>query len=129
MSTLASERHIGAILSIDPTERPPVKASIIFRYPAIYKFTCNIDVEFFPFDVQHCRMVFGSWQYDSAGIDFFPETEDISREDYIDTGEWTVISSKARRHLEYYSCCPYPYSMLYIDLVMRRRPLHYIVNL
>ena len=31
--------------------------------PAIYKSQCDIDVEFFPFDVQKCKMKFGVWTY------------------------------------------------------------------
>ena len=31
--------------------------------PAIFKSQCDIDVEFFPFDVQQCKMKFGVWTY------------------------------------------------------------------
>nr|XP_032825868.1 neuronal acetylcholine receptor subunit alpha-2-like isoform X4 [Petromyzon marinus] len=37
--------------------------------PSIYKSSCNIDVTFFPFDQQNCKMKFGSWTYDKAKID------------------------------------------------------------
>ena len=36
--------------------------------PAIYKSTCSIDVEFFPFDMQTCFLKFGSWTYDSEQV-------------------------------------------------------------
>jgi nicotinic acetylcholine receptor len=36
--------------------------------PAIYKSSCTINVEFFPFDEQLCTMKFGSWTYDGHQV-------------------------------------------------------------
>lgn len=36
--------------------------------PAIYKSSCTIDVEFYPFDEQLCTMKFGSWSYDGYQV-------------------------------------------------------------
>lgn len=38
--------------------------------PAIYKSSCEMDVEWFPFDKQSCLMKFGSWTYDGNEVDF-----------------------------------------------------------
>ena len=32
--------------------------------PAIFKAQCDIDVEYFPFDQQLCKLKFGIWTYD-----------------------------------------------------------------
>ncbi|KAK8785444.1 hypothetical protein V5799_008193 [Amblyomma americanum] len=43
---------------------------IQWKPPAIYKSSCEIDVEFFPFDEQTCLMKFGSWTYDGFKVHF-----------------------------------------------------------
>lgn len=42
---------------------------VVWKPPAMYKSTCEIDVEWFPFDLQSCLMKFGSWTYDGNEVD------------------------------------------------------------
>lgn len=42
---------------------------IEWKPPAIYKSSCKINVEWFPFDEQSCDMKFGSWTYDGFQVD------------------------------------------------------------
>ncbi len=37
--------------------------AIVWQPPAIYKSSCAIDVEYFPYDVQTCFLKMGSWTY------------------------------------------------------------------
>jgi hypothetical protein len=43
---------------------------IEWKPPAIYKSSCEIDVEYFPFDEQTCVLKFGSWTYDGFQVRF-----------------------------------------------------------
>ena len=36
--------------------------------PGIFLSTCRIDITWYPFDDQKCKMKFGSWTYDSAKV-------------------------------------------------------------
>lgn len=44
----------------------------------IYKSSCNISVEYFPFDIQICKMKWASWTYDSLGVSY-----QVPREHYL----------------------------------------------
>lgn len=34
----------------------------------IYKSSCDIDVEYFPFDIQICKLMWASWTYDGRSV-------------------------------------------------------------
>ena len=42
-------------------------------------FTLQIDITWFPFDVQSCNLMFGSWTYHNASIDLKIRGDDYSR--------------------------------------------------
>ena len=50
------------------------KATIFFngavhwKPPAIYKSSCLMDVEYFPYDTQSCFLKIGSWTYDGFQV-------------------------------------------------------------
>lgn len=121
-----TERWISIVLTMEENQ---TSATVAFRYPAIYRYTCNMDILYFPFDKQRCTMFFGSWMYDAAGIDYFPLTEHVIMTDYIPSEEWTVLAFTCRRQLNRYKCCPVPFAVLICDLILHRKPLHYLVNL
>lgn len=110
---------------------------VLWNPPAIYKSYCSIDVEFFPFDQQVCRMKFGSWTYDGFMVDLrhinqgdnnnIPMGMDL-RDFYIST-EWDVMEVPAIRHEEYYTCCEEPYPDIVFSINLRRKTLFYTVNL
>ena len=43
--------------------------SMNYPFPSFIKSSCVVDVTFFPFDTQRCRLQFGSWSYDGTELD------------------------------------------------------------
>uniref|UniRef100_A0A915EU41 Neurotransmitter-gated ion-channel ligand-binding domain-containing protein n=1 Tax=Ditylenchus dipsaci TaxID=166011 RepID=A0A915EU41_9BILA len=64
--------------------------------PAIYKSSCTIDVEFFPFDEQTCEMIFGSWTFnqDEVTIKYLAGKRQVELTDYSPSGIWDIMEEK-----------------------------------
>ena len=45
-----------------------ITGDVLWIPPAIYKSSCTMDVEFFPFDEQYCKMKFGSWTFSGRQV-------------------------------------------------------------
>ncbi|XP_037517519.1 acetylcholine receptor subunit alpha-like [Rhipicephalus sanguineus] len=111
---------------------------IQWKPPAIYKSSCEIDVEFFPFDEQTCLMKFGSWTYDGFKVDL-RHVDEVQNQSLVEIGvdltefylsvEWDILEVPAVRHEKYYTCCEHPYIDITFNISMRRKTLFYTVNL
>uniref|UniRef100_G3U3T3 Cholinergic receptor nicotinic alpha 2 subunit n=1 Tax=Loxodonta africana TaxID=9785 RepID=G3U3T3_LOXAF len=97
--------------------------------PAIYKSSCSIDVTFFPFDQQNCKMKFGSWSYDKAKIDLEQMEQTVDLKDYWESGEWAIINATGTYNSKKYDCCAEIYPDVTYYFVIRRLPLFYTINL
>uniref|UniRef100_A0A1I8FQE3 Neur_chan_LBD domain-containing protein n=1 Tax=Macrostomum lignano TaxID=282301 RepID=A0A1I8FQE3_9PLAT len=80
---------------------------VLWEPPAIYKSSCQIDVEFFPFDSQNCTMKFGSWTYDGLQVDLRhiqqanssePLSSALIWKTFYESTEWDVLEVPAKRH-------------------------------
>nr|WUR05317.1 nicotinic acetylcholine receptor alpha 8 subunit [Orius laevigatus] len=111
---------------------------VLWRPPAIYKSSCEINVLYFPFDEQSCTMKFGSWTYNGVQVDL-KHMDQKPGSNFVDVGidltefylsvEWDILAVPATRNEEYYPCCAEPYSDITFNLTMRRKTLFYTVNL
>ncbi|XP_020839634.1 neuronal acetylcholine receptor subunit alpha-2 [Phascolarctos cinereus] len=97
--------------------------------PAIYKSSCSIDVTFFPFDQQNCKMKFGSWTYDKAKIDLQQMEKMVDLKDYWESGEWAIINAVGTYNTKKYDCCVEIYPDITYFFIIRRLPLFYTINL
>ncbi|XP_058982839.1 acetylcholine receptor subunit alpha-like isoform X4 [Musca domestica] len=77
---------------------------VIWQPPAVYKSSCSIDVEYFPYDVQTCILKLGSWTYDGFKVDLRHMDEQLGS-NVVDVGvdlsefymsvEWDILEVPA----------------------------------
>ncbi|CAF0931453.1 unnamed protein product [Didymodactylos carnosus] len=117
---------------------------VIWEPPAIYKSSCTINVEFFPFDIQNCQMKFGSWTYSGEQVDLVHINQSngstpvygnnkidvaIDLTDFYRSVEWDIMDVPAQRNIRQYTCCPQTYPDITFFIILRRKTLFYTVNL
>lgn len=109
-----------------------------WRPPAIYHSSCEMDVEYFPFDEQTCVMKFGSWTYDGFQVDLRHQQEEpgsnivvvgVDLTEFYMSVEWDILAVPAIRNVKFYTCCDEPYLDITFNITMRRKTLFYTVNL
>ncbi|XP_039766882.1 acetylcholine receptor subunit epsilon [Ornithorhynchus anatinus] len=108
--------------------------------PAIYRSVCAVQVDFFPFDWQNCSLVFQSQTYSAreVALEFatdadtgrFIEKIEIDTEAFTENGEWAIeyCSGMLRHHTHLPPDTPGNTDVVY-SLVIRRKPLFYVINI
>ena len=130
------------LLSVDEEDRlgggsNTYKTSISVTYdgnttwlnPALFKSICRIDVTYFPFDDQECHLKFGSWSFNQAKIDLYPQKTYLMNDNYIENGEWELLNISAKRNVKKYICCAHPFVDVTVVITIRRESIDYILKL
>lgn len=108
---------------------------VVWEPPAIYKSSCTIEVEFFPFDIQLCSMRFASWTYDGNQVDLIHECSTHSNKHevipngidlrgFYESGEWDVLEVTAEKNINYTDAPDITF-----NVTIRRKTLFHTVNL
>ncbi|CAF1057451.1 unnamed protein product [Didymodactylos carnosus] len=110
--------------------------TIKWNPPVIYKSYCSINIQYYPFDEQNCSLKFGTWSHNGKLVDLQHKSGEISvtvgvdLTDYYPSIEWDILYAPAVRHVLLYPCCKDdPYFDVTFSLLIRRKPLFYLVNL
>ena len=100
------------------------KGNIFLPIPVLLTFSCNLELENFPFDKQTCSMSFGSWKFSKKYLDIRVINETLLKKRIIDYNgfshnEWDIVSATGITEDIEYNCCLgsyYPTSTLTIEL-------------
>ncbi|VDP11621.1 unnamed protein product [Onchocerca flexuosa] len=103
-------------------------AEVFFLYPALYTVRCLIDIYYFPYDHQNCTLTLGSWTSSLALLNYTVD-KTVNMQSYIPNEEWEVLSFNLHRNEYLYACCQEPWVIIEGFLIIRRKPLYYVVNL
>lgn len=97
--------------------------------PAIFKSSCPINVEYFPFDKQICEMQFGSWTFgkDEVKLKFYANNTVVDLNDYVVSGTWLISDVPGR--IDNTGGGGSEYATLTFEIHLKRMTLFYTVNL
>ena len=82
--------------------------SMLWSMPAVYKFSCALQLENFPFDTQDCSLKFGSWTYDNSLLTLKPHGTASTQIDVLDSfshSEWNLQRFYVTNYNETRECC------------------------
>ncbi|KAL4227651.1 Neuronal acetylcholine receptor subunit alpha-7-like [Mactra antiquata] len=122
-----AQTDLGGLQDYRPNLYPD--GTVYYNFPSVIKSLCRVDVTYFPFDVQQCKMKFGSWSYHGWDVNFTkrPIAGDTSM--FVANGEWKLLGIPAIRHEVIYNCCEEPYPDVTFYIQIKRKPLFYLLNL
>lgn len=121
----------GAIYNFDTKATLKYDGSTQWYAPTEIHSICKIDISYFPFDHQKCKLKFGSWTYTDNKLNLTAldnaDTADLSM--YTISGEWELIGAPLKRNAVKYTCCEHPFIDLTYTIEVKRRVLFYMMNL
>uniref|UniRef100_A0A158Q2J0 Neur_chan_LBD domain-containing protein n=1 Tax=Dracunculus medinensis TaxID=318479 RepID=A0A158Q2J0_DRAME len=106
---------------------------IRYYIPFSTESLCKLDVKFFPFDIQQCTLLFGSWAHSNDSIKYSLYSQNLSLIDFYDNQEWQldlIHSNIASDGFLYdYLDPPLFWEMIIMNLVVVRQSFYYVFNL
>uniref|UniRef100_F6UN36 5-hydroxytryptamine receptor 3B n=2 Tax=Monodelphis domestica TaxID=13616 RepID=F6UN36_MONDO len=92
---------------------------------------CSLETYAFPFDTQNCSLTFKSILHTVTDLDlaFLRSTEDIEKDKalFMNDGEWELLSVPSTYHVMHNEAGDF--AQIQFHVIIRRRPLVYVVNL
>ncbi len=92
--------------------------------------TCPVDLTYFPFDLQTCRIKVTNWSFRDSMVNFTLTENTIMMDLFQPNGEWDIVSTHAQREvLIYQSNETDAPPVVCFSITMRRKPQFYVLNI
>ena len=106
---------------------------IMWSNPAIFRFSCGLQLEYFPFDTQQCKMSFSSWIYNNKLVRLKPYYDVSKQIDILDSfshSEWDINNVTVATYNEKRQCCPNTdFSVNEYTISLKRFPHYYNISM
>ncbi|XP_052706347.1 neuronal acetylcholine receptor subunit alpha-6-like [Crassostrea angulata] len=93
----------------------------------VFESKCDIDITYFPFDEQICNITFHSWSFTKWEVNvtlFHDDDLPVEMYDYVENSVWDIVFTGALASPDSKA-----ESEVTFILHLRRKPLHYVMNL
>ncbi|XP_069134516.1 acetylcholine receptor subunit alpha-1-B-like [Argopecten irradians] len=84
--------------------------------------TCDVDVTYFPFDKQTCKLEFAAWGYTSSQLTFQAAQDNIDFSQFSENVEWLITKTNG------YGVSSRDHAFIVFEVTMERRYTFFIVN-
>lgn len=92
---------------------------VLWVPPTQFQAFCNINIKNWPYDVQKCHLMIGSWTYSGNQINLSAEETEVKFA--VENPAWKIIDIKEARNERFYSCCPEPYVDITFNFTIARQ--------
>jgi hypothetical protein len=90
---------------------------------------CEIDITYYPFDEQRCKLIFGAWSYHTTKMNLTNMYDKVNKDSYEENGEWEIYETEVKRNEFSFECCPNErFANVAFTIYLRRRYTFYIMN-
>ncbi|XP_063410798.1 neuronal acetylcholine receptor subunit alpha-3-like [Mytilus trossulus] len=94
--------------------------------PAVLSTSCDMDVTFFPYDIQTCEVELASWGFPSTAVNLSFLKTHVNLNNYRENGEWDLLSTD-QHHGELIED-DLTFSELLFSLHVQRLPGYYLMS-
>ncbi|VDI11173.1 Hypothetical predicted protein [Mytilus galloprovincialis] len=94
--------------------------------PAVLSTSCDMDVTFFPYDIQTCEVELASWGFPSTAVNLSFLKTHVNLNNYRTNGEWDLLSTD--QHHGAIIEDDLTYSELLFSLHVQRLPGYYLMS-
>ena len=81
---VASRRHLLLLL-------------LCLSIGGLFHSACQVDVTYYPLDMQSCELIFGNWAYFVYQVDMVNASDTINRKNVHRNGEWDIVETSVQK--------------------------------